>query len=314
VPKRPATHTVPVRPPRLSRGDRVRVISLSGTFPKASWQTATWFGEPLGLKVEIGRSMSKDPGYLGRDPRRRADDFNEAVRDERVRGIFLFRGGNSAAETLPYLDFDALKKNPKVIAGFSDHSSILLAAHRCANLVTFLAPPFLSAPSAGKNSKNLTLDSFRRLVMEGEAWVAMPDLGGKTWRKGTARGRLIGGNFAVLRQLLGTPYAAELDGSILVWEEIGESIENINAMLTHLTNARVLDGVRGMVVGHLEGIPPKENGFTVEEFALEKFAKGPVLKTKAFGHFRPCFTLPLGVMAALDAGARSLVLEESAVD
>ncbi len=308
---RATTSPTPIRPPRLAPGDVVRMVTMSGTFPKPTWQTARFFADALGLKLEFGKSMSRDPGYLGRDPRARADDFNDAVRDDRVRAILHFRGGNSAAETLPYLDFAALRRNPKVIAGFSDHSSIVMAARAAANLVTFLVPPTINAVPA---RRDLTIDSFRRVAFDGEAWIAMPAGGAEAWRKGTARGRLVGANLRVLSYLMATPFRPPLDGAILAWEEIGESLEDVNMMLASMRNAGVLGTIAGMVVGHLEGMKPKENGITGKGLVLEKFAKGPVLKTKAFGHFRPCFTLPLGVTAALDAGSGTLVLEESAVD
>ena len=74
--RRLATPLPLVRPPRLRAGDEARVVSMSASFPESSWKTARWFGEALGLKVTFGRSLSQDPGYLGRDPQRRADDFN----------------------------------------------------------------------------------------------------------------------------------------------------------------------------------------------------------------------------------------------
>jgi muramoyltetrapeptide carboxypeptidase len=297
------------RPPRLKKGDTVRVISLSGTFPKDSWETARAFTDPLGLKLEIGKSMYVDPGYIGRDPRRRADDFNSAVRSDKVRGIFLFRGGNTAAETLPYLDLTALKKHPKVIAGFSDHSSIVAAAHTIGNLVTFLVPP-MSTP--GK--RNMTIDYFRRMALDGESGVEMPAMKNETWRGGSAKGRIVGCNLAVLREIVGTPFFPATKGAILAWEEVSEELQDINMVLTQLRNAGVMAGLAGMLVGHLEGIKAKEDGIPLKSFVLDKFARGPVLKTRAFGHFRPCFPLPVGVRAELDASRKTFALAERAVD
>lgn len=307
----PSPSHAPIRPPRLKRGDLVRVVSMSGTFPKSAWIGVRMFAEALGLELQIGASMWKDPGYLGRDPRRRADDFNDAVEDPRVRAILLFRGGNSAAETLPWIDFAALRRHPKAVVGFSDHSSVVMAAHAQANLVTFLLHPSVFGPPSKK--LELTIDSFRRILMEGESWVALPSLGTETWRRGTARGRILGANLRVLSYLMGTPYAPPLADRILCWEEIGESVQDLNTIFTQLRNAGAMSSLAGIVVGHLEGIKAREDGFSVREHLLEKFA-GPVMKTRAYGHFRPCFALPLGVRAALDAGRKTLVLEEPAVD
>jgi muramoyltetrapeptide carboxypeptidase len=297
-------------PPRLRPRDRVRLLSLSGSFPRAAVRSARSFADPLGLKLQIGASVSQDPGYLGRDPRRRADDFNDAVADESVRGLLLFRGGNSAAETLRHLDFEALERTPKVVAGYSDHASVVLAVHTHARLVSFLVPPMLLD---GPRARHLSIESFRRLVLDGERDVELPQAGSETWRAGRARGPLVASNLRVMCDLLGTPYFPRLGGAVLAWEEIGESIQDLNRMFTQLANAGAFERIAGMVVGHLEGVPRKEEGFTVRELLLRSYA-GPILKTRAFGHSRPSFALPLGVRVELDAGARRLVLAGPAVD
>lgn len=304
-----------LRPPRLRAGDRARIVSMSATFPRKSWKTGVDFCEALGLKAEIGKSMRDDPGYLGRDPRRRADDLNDALCDESVRAIFLFRGGNSASEVLRHVDFELLRKHPKVLAGYSDHSSVVLAAHARANVVTFVVPPMVNARLGRSGRSRLSVDSFRALAMEARGGVEMPHVEDKSWRRGTARGPLLGANLTILRNLLGTPFLPELAGRILAWEDIGEQIQDMNVALNQLANAGLLQELAGMVVGHLEQIPRSEDGLTVPDILLPHLAKkAPVLKTGAYGHFRPCFTLPLGVLASLDAGKRKLVLEEAAVD
>ena len=302
-----------IRPPRLKRGDVARLISLSGTFPKSSWQFARSLTDALGLKLEIGKSLWQDPGYIGRDPKKRAADFNSAVASDRVRAILLFRGGNSAAETLPFLDLAALRRRPKVVAGFSDHSSIVSAVAARAGVVSFLVPPTLSGDPPGPGRHDLTVDTFRALAMDGVRSLALPAAGAQTWRAGRARGVLVGGNLMVLRNLLGTPWFPPTDRAILAWEEVGESIQDINMALTSLRNAGVLARLAGMLVGHLEDVPPKEDGYAVRDFVLEKMARGPVMKTSAFGHFRPCFTLPIGVRATLDAGRKRFTIDEPAV-
>ncbi len=295
------------RAPRLRAGDEARVVSMSASFPPASWKTALWFGEALGLKVTFGRSLSEDPGYLGRDPRRRADDFNAAVKDNAVRAIFLFRGGNAAAEVLPSLDYALLRRRPKVIAGYSDHASVVSATHAQTGLVTFLVPPMLQAPLRGRQ-RNLSVESFRAQAMAGPPLAGLWGPQAQVWRAGRARGRLVAGNLAVLRNLLGTPYLPALEGAVLAWEEISEPIQDINMILTQLENSGALAKVKGMVVGHLEGVPRRESGFTVRDIVQRHYA-GPVLKTGAFGHFRPCYSLPLGVRVELDTGKAFRILE-----
>jgi muramoyltetrapeptide carboxypeptidase len=303
-----------IRPPRLRRGDRVRVVSMSATFPRESWKTGTDFCDALGLKAQIGKSMRVDPGYLGRDPRRRADDFNDALRDDSVRAIFLFRGGNSASEVLRFIDWSALRKQPKVVAGYSDHSSVVMAAHAQTHVVTFLVPPMLNGPLPSRGRARLSVDTFRELAMDARAGVELPRIQSRSWRGGRARGPLMAGNLTILRNLMGTPYLPELRGRLLAWEDIGEQLQDLNVEFNQFANAGHFGALAGMVVGHLEGIKRKEEGFTAQDFLLPLLApRAPVLKTGAFGHFRPCFTLPLGATASLDAGREHFVIEDAAV-
>jgi len=296
--------------PRLRPRDRVRLISLSGSFPRNAVRSAHRFTDPLGLELQIGKSVWQDPGYLGRDPERRAADFNDAVADARVRGLLLFRGGNSAGETLRHLDFAALERTPKVVAGYSDHSSIVLASHTRARLVTFLLPPMLFEVP---RPSHLGIESFRRLVLEGARDVELPRAGAECWRAGKAEGPLVASNLRVLCDLLGTPFFPRLSGAVLAWEEIGESIQDLNRMFTQLANAGAFERIAGMVVGHLEGVPRREDGFSVRDL-LERSYGGPILKTRAFGHYRPSFALPIGARVELDAGARRLVVTGPVVD
>jgi len=109
---------------------------------------------------------------------------------------------------------------------------------------------------------------------------------------------------------MGTPNRPSLDGAILCLEEIGEELQDVNMILAQLRNAGVLGQAKGIVLGHLEGMKKKRKAHC-KRLSSREVREGPVLKTKAFGHFRPCFTLPLGVTGALDAAAQTLVIEES---
>ena len=184
-----------LRPPRLQPGDEARVLSMSGTFPESSWKTSQWFGEALGLRVTFGKSLSQDRGYLGRDPRRRADDFNSAIRDDAVRAILLFRGGNTAAEVLPHLDYALIRRSPKVVVGFSDHSSVVNGIHAKTGLVTFLLPPMLQAPLGRR--RHASVSSFRDQA-SGPATTRSAS-GGRGARSGARAGALGGSSPATWR-------------------------------------------------------------------------------------------------------------------
>jgi muramoyltetrapeptide carboxypeptidase len=139
---------------------------------------------------------------------------------------------------------------------------------------------------------------------------------------GVASGRLVGGCLSNLLSTMGTPWELNLDGAIFLFEEVGSSPHHIEAMLLQLAQAGKLAGVRGVVVGDLDGCEWSDGGGapwphtkTLEEVLEERLgALGvPVLYPLPFGHGGRLATIPLGVQATLDAGARSLTVTQPAL-
>jgi muramoyltetrapeptide carboxypeptidase len=134
---------------------------------------------------------------------------------------------------------------------------------------------------------------------------------------GRARGRLVGGNLALLCALSGTPYAPDYRDAILVIEDVNEAVYRIDRMLTQLRLAGHLAQCRGVVFGQFTDIPtdsPEENlgsralenvlGETAERLNLPCIAGAPL------GHIADQWTIPLGADAELDANERTLRILE----
>lgn len=276
---------------------------MSGSFPRSAWQTAVRLADALGLTATFGPSLELDPGYIGRDPRRRAEDLSAALRDESVRAIWLFRGGNSASEVLRFVEWEALAASPKVLVGYSDHAAVVLAAHAMTGVATFMAPVVLErSVRAPMEQRHLLVKGMRALLFEAQGEVELPRVRTRCWSPGRAQGPLIAANLTLLRGLLGTPFLPSLRGALLAWEEIGEPLQDVNAALTQIANAGLLDELAGMVVGHLEAVPRREDGHTLDALLLRALGRRiPMLKSDAFGHDVPAFPIPLGPHAALDA-------------
>jgi muramoyltetrapeptide carboxypeptidase len=129
-------------------------------------------------------------------------------------------------------------------------------------------------------------------------------------RPGRARGRLVGGNLTLVSALLGTPFAPNFDGAILIIEDIGEAIYRIDRMLRHLILAGALQQCVALVAGDFR---PPRNEVTIDNRTLDDVlaeaatrAGIPCLAGAPFGHIADQWTIPLGAMAELDTGARSL--------
>jgi muramoyltetrapeptide carboxypeptidase len=158
-----------------------------------------------------------------------------------------------------------------------------------------------------------------------EAAPPPPMTGGRTLVRGTARGRVVGGNLTVLCSLVGTPYLPDLAGAILLLEDVGERPYRLDRLWHQLLLAGLLDHVAGVAIGDLSGCDDAP-GVTYDQetpaerpaTALEVFAEltdrlgVPAVAGLPFGHVRPNHAAPLGVPAVLDAGAGTLTWLEGA--
>jgi muramoyltetrapeptide carboxypeptidase len=239
-----------------------------------------------------------------------------------VSAIVAISGGWGGARVLPHLDWETIRKNPKVVAGFSDLTGLHCGLQARTGLVTFHTPMLLAAWPP------FSVDLFRRVVFEGEA-VTMANPPGdeerlvqrehriRTITPGRARGRLLGGNLTVLTALLGSPYVPAFDGAILFLEDVNEDIYRVDRMLTQLRLAGLLGRVRGFVFGSCSQCEPGEGygSLTLEE-VLDEHVKPlgiPAYEGAMIGHQDQQFTLPVGIEAELDAATGTIRMLEPAV-
>ena len=314
----------PSRPARLRRGDLVALVAPAKvTYDRDTLAVAVESLEALGLQVRVGEHVMDRYGYLaGTDPDRAAD-INAAFADDEIRGVVALRGGWGASRALPYLDDDMIAAHPKVMLGYSDITTLLNALLAKSNLVGFHGPNGLSPWS------EFSTREMRRVVFDGEAPVMINPRERKDTlavRKnrtypivpGRARGRLIGGNLTLFTCLLGTPYFPDPTGAILFLEETGEWIYRCDRMLTQLALAGVFEKAAGVVFGAFTDCDVSPSGYG--RFSLNDIfeqhmipARIPAFSGAMFGHIPDKRTIPLGVMAEIDADAGTIDLLEPAV-
>ncbi|MFN3322684.1 MAG: LD-carboxypeptidase [Bryobacteraceae bacterium] len=315
-----------IRPKVLKPGDTVGLIT-----------PATYVSDPdrmllvertmqhFGLNMKLGSNVSKRAGYLGGAVEERLADLHEMFRDPSVKGIFAIRGGFGSAQLLDRIDYDLIRRNPKLFVGYSDITAMHLAIHRLTGLVTFHGPVTLSRFTP------FTQDHFRRalfrteplgrLTNPPEANPLRPQHLLRTVRPGKARGPLVGGNLTLISTTMGTPYEIDTRGKILFLEDVGEQPYSIDRMLTQLRLAGKFDQAAGVVFGECQDCGPREFRPSFEStFSLGEVVdnilgglKIPVLSGLTIGHTADQLTLPLGVMAALDADNGTLTVEEPAL-
>lgn len=260
----------------------------------------------LGWEPVVGDHVLERMGYLAGTDRHRLVDFNRFAGDDAIDGIWCLRGGYGAMRILDQLDYDAWRRRPKALIGYSDVTAIHQAiAVRC-GLVTY------HGPMARLELTELSRASLRAAVIDGEnpCGVAAEAV---TLRSGRARGRLTGGNLALVAGLANTPFAAALDGGILVLEDVNEPVYRLDRMLTQLRLSGALDNLAGLAFGQFTDIPPdaanddRPLGDLLQEVADR--CSVPCLAGIPLGHVADQWTFPLGAMAELDADAKSIVVE-----
>lgn len=315
-----------IRPRRLAPGDTVALVApANATFQSVDLQIATESLQALGFKVLVGGHLRDRHGYLAGQDRDRAADINAFFADPSVHAVLPIRGGWGSSRVLPYLDFDVIGRNPKVLLGFSDISALLLAIHAKTGLVTFHGPNGMGRWDA------VSVDYFKRMLMRGEAILfenprelsernALVPTENRTTiiSGGRARGRLLGGNLTVLTTIIGSPYLPSWDGAILFCEDVGEDYYRVDRMLTQLKLAGVLSRLAGFVFGTCSECGPGEASFgalTLEEIFTDhiKPLGIPAWSGAMIGHGMPQWTLPQGIDVEADADAGTLRMLEPAV-
>ena len=277
----------------------------------------------MGLKPKRAPHLLDRYGYLAGQDKDRAADINTMFADKDVRAIFAVRGGWGCQRLLPFLDWEIIRANPKLLLGFSDITALHMAIAAKGGFATLHGPNAASA--WGKSS----VDSFRSVAFDGatplyENPVASEDrLAQRRWRtqilrSGKAQGRLLGGNLTVLSALAGTPYLPDFDGSILFLEDIGEAEYRIDRMLTQLAQAGVTKKLAGVVFGQCTDCRAPDG--STSEFTLSAVLQQhlgtlgvPAYQGAWFGHIADQFTIPVGIRAEIDADAGTLRLLEPAV-
>jgi len=315
-----------LKPPRLRRGDVIGLISPASTpLPTEKIEKGIRYLEGLGYRIKLGKHVAAQHGYFAGADEERLSDLNTMLNDSRVNAIFAIRGGYGSPRLLPFVDYGAVRRQPKIVVGFSDITALHLAIHKKTGLITFHGPVVLS------RFTGYTQEHFHAALFDTKPIGAIanpPDSNPlrpahalRTVRPGKARGRLIGGNLSLICSLMGTPYEIDTRGRILFTEDVDEEPYRIDRMLTQLRLAGKLDAAAGIVFGECADCRPKDykasfnSTFTLGE-VLDRMLgdlKIPVLSGLTIGHTEDQLTLPEGAMATLDADKQELILEEAAV-
>ena len=337
----------PVVPRGLRIGDTVAIVAPAYPLDRERTEQAVRRLTGMGFRTKLVGDLYTRRGYLAGRDEARAQALTEAYRDPDVRVIFCGTGGYGTTRILEHLDFDVIRRNPKVLVGFSDVTALHLAIQKETGQITFHGPnlmwglgsldrgltPFASAHlwravctpdalEALRGRPGESVPGLDRTAVSGPLAYDLSMLEAESprptvLRPGRARGRLIGGNLSLVCALVGTRWEIDTRGRILFLEDVGEDPYRIDRFLRQLKQAGKLDGVAGVILGrwHKCVAEEPERSLSLDEIFSDYFADAPYPVVVQFpvGHVRDNATLPEGALAELDADAITLRILEPTV-
>ncbi len=290
-------------PPRLAAGARVALLAPSGPLPEGEGTAeAVANCRQLGLEAVVMPHAGNRWGYLAGSDDERFSDLNDALTDPAIDAVWCLRGGSGLNRIVHRLDFDRFARQPKVVLGYSDITVLLHALRTKTGVVTF------HGPIARTPLTPFSQSALKQVVFRPVAAGPLATDPGKpvvTITPGQAQGRLLGGNLTLLQALIGTEYCPDFDGAILFLEDVNEAVYRIDRTLAHLRLTGALRRLAGVAIGRITDVPryPGDEAFGLEGIWQEYFGGlgVPVASGFPIGHIDSQWTLPLGVMAELDA-------------
>ena len=192
-----------IKPPALKHGATIGIVSPSSWMDTTDLDTAKNIFENKGYNLVLGQSVFlKDDSYAGK-PQQRANDINSMFSNSDIDAIICARGGYGANRVIPLLDYDLIRKNPKIFIGYSDITAILISISQQTGLITFHGP-MLSSFENGDIEYNFTLmekitSGINNILIESPSESLIRIL-----NSGKADGQLWGGNMCLLINRLGT--------------------------------------------------------------------------------------------------------------
>jgi muramoyltetrapeptide carboxypeptidase len=316
-----------VKPAALKKGDTIGVVVPAGPLNRERIDRAFARVQARGFRLKTYGDIYRSREYLAGDDATRAAEFIAAFEDPETTAVWCGRGGYGVMRILDRIDFDVVRRNPKVFVGFSDITALHIPFQERSGVVSFHGPNLqdgfgkpedmpaaneaalwrvLGTESSGSTSSDYTYDM-----------AAVEGVNLQTIRGGTATGPLTGGNLATLVGLLGTPYDFDTSGCVLFLEDVSERVYRIDRYLAQLRLAGKFDALAGVLLGTFsydEGDAP-DSQEKVGSLLSEVFSPlgVPVLAGFPAGHEKYNFTLPMGGEIKLDAHNQEVTLQEHCV-
>ena len=294
-----------LRPQKLKIGDTIGVVAPSSPIIGNNIEElnkAKEIVERSGFKVKYSKNIFSNTNGYSSTAKEKAEDINEMFADKEVKMIWCAKGGNNSNSTFEYLDYELIKKNPKIICGYSDITSITNMITEKTGLVTFSGTNFKTIATdetdfSYKQAINRFVNGSLELGTENEEYI--------TIQEGKTSGELIGGNLSLIRGMVAGKYSLDFTDKILFLEELGFETDPAGTSnnLYYMKQNGIFDKIKGLWIGNYE----HESGISLEKIitdVLEGEYKFPIIKSNNFGHIERKIAIPIGTKAEINTNEK----------
>ncbi len=294
-----------LKPKRLHKGQTIGIVAPASPVERRDkMQRALMYLKNCGFKVKLGKHVKDVYGYLAGTDEARAQDINTMFEDPDVNAIFCLRGGYGSPRLLNLIDYETIARHPKIFAGYSDITALSCAIFAKTSLITFSSPMVVSDMV---NPDPYSFNIFWGMLMGTRSITEIKNFTKHrrtALKKGSAQGRLIGGNLTLFTGLIGTGYMPSLNNALIFFEDVAEEPYRIDRMLSQCEHAGILNQLSGLVLGKFENCAPESKPslslHQVFKHYSEKLPQAtPAVQGVSYGHTLNKHTLPFGAMARL---------------
>jgi muramoyltetrapeptide carboxypeptidase len=297
-------------PPYLRKGDTIGMVCPAGFMPRENFQTCIDVLQQWEFNVKLGSTAGHQFHYFSGTDEERLADLQQMMDDDSVNAILCARGGYGMSRIIDDLDFKKFCKHPKWIIGYSDITVLHAHIFRQYKIATLHAP--MAGAFNDEQYHNEYVQSLKQALLGNAADYSVPP--NELNREGECKGRLVGGNLALVAHLIGSASSFNTKNKILFLEDIGEYLYNIDRMMIQLKRAGMLDKLAGLIFGGFTDVKDTTVPFGANiKDILQHHVKDydyPVCYDFPVSHEKENYALKVGLRHKLSVTAGSVRLTE----
>lgn len=290
-----------LKPEKIKKGDTIGIIAPSNPIIGENIQeieTAKKKIEEIGFKIKFSENLFSNKNIYSATAKEKAEDINKMFKDPEVKMIWCAKGGENSNSTFEYIDYEIIKKNPKIICGYSDITSLTNIITEKTNLITFNGTNFKTIAT---DETDYSLNEIIKRLVEGKLELGNSEDKYQTIKEGKAEGQLIGGNLSLTRAMVAGKYSINFANKILFLEELGFETGPAlaNNFLYYMKQNGVFNQIKGLWIGNYN----HESGISLEKIILDVIGNEynfPIIKSENFGHIEKKTVIPIGGRARID--------------